>query len=219
MSQEGRVTSTVIRLSQHAISPWPMPPKRNVQFGCCWQYDVSVWRPGIRTVCHTGSRIWDKTSHLSALVDNTAKYNDAVPIVYGTGWLKSPVIFSRNDGNLTHMETLVGLGPISSILKVVVADIEIPLPTPGQDMSATGWYSVVSLGSRQGSFNSDFVDSSEILSAIPREHRIVIDCRANRISTGQSSPNVQVLVQGVVVDTFGTDGSLQGTAFSNNPAG
>jgi len=161
----------------------------------------------------------DKTSHLSALVDNTAKYNDAVPIVYGTGWLKSPVIFSRNDGNLTHMETLVGLGPISSILKVVVADIEIPLPTPGQDMSATGWYSVVSLGSRQGSFNSDFVDSSENPLGDPHGSiaslSIVVP---NRISTGQSSPNVQVLVQGVVVDTFGTDGSLQGTAFSNNPA-
>src|SRR5581483_11578163 len=44
----------------------------------------------------------DKTSHLSPLLNNSAKYNDPVPIVYGTGWLKAPVIFSRNDGNLTH---------------------------------------------------------------------------------------------------------------------
>ena len=51
-----------------------------------------------------------KTSHLSALVDNTAKYNDAVPIVYGTGWLQAPIIFARNDGNLTHVEALLSLG-------------------------------------------------------------------------------------------------------------
>jgi len=161
----------------------------------------------------------DKTSHLSAVVDNTAKYNDAVPIVYGTGWVKSPVVFSRNDGNLTHMETLIGLGPIDSVLKVVVDDIEIPLPTPGQDMSATGWYSMVSTGSRQGEFNRDFVDSSGNPLGDPHGSiaslSIVVP---NRISTGQSSPNVQVLMQGVQVDTFGPDGTLQGTVFSNNPA-
>jgi hypothetical protein len=161
----------------------------------------------------------DKTSQLSALVDNTAKYNDAVPIVYGTGWIKSPVVFARNDGNLTHMETLLGLGPISSVLKIVVSDIEIPLATPGQDMSTTGWYSVVSIGSRQGAFNMDFVDSSGNPLGDPHGSiaslSIVVP---NRISTGQSSPNVQVLMQGMQVDTFGSDGSLQATLFSNNPA-
>jgi hypothetical protein len=34
----------------------------------------------------------DKTSHVSAVVDNTGKANDAVPIVYGEGWLKAPVV-------------------------------------------------------------------------------------------------------------------------------
>ena len=65
----------------------------------------------------------DKTSHVSPLLDNSAKYNDPVPIVYGTGWLKAPVIFSRNDGNLTHMEALLGIGAIRTIFKVVVNDI------------------------------------------------------------------------------------------------
>ena len=60
-----------------------------------------------------------KTAHLAAIVDNTAKANDAVPIVYGTGWLKAPVVFSRNDGNLTHMEVLLGLGPISVYLRLL----------------------------------------------------------------------------------------------------
>ncbi len=158
------------------------------------------------------------TSQLSAVIDNTAKYNDAIPVVYGTGWIQSPVVFARNDGNLTHMETLLGLGPISSVLKVVVNDIEIPLPSPGQDVTATGWYNVVSTGARQGAFNLDWVDSSGNPLGDPHGSiaslSIVVP---NRISTGQATPNVEVLMQGMQVDTFGSDGSFQSTIFSNNP--
>ena len=77
----------------------------------------------------------DKTSHLSPLLDNSAKYNDPVPLVYGTGWLKAPVIFARNDGNLTHMEALLGMGTIQSVMKIVVNDVEIPTGSarPGHD--------------------------------------------------------------------------------------
>ncbi len=161
----------------------------------------------------------DKTSQLSALIDNTAKYNDAVPLVYGTGWIRSPVVFARNDGNLTHMETLLGLGPINSVLKVVVNDIEIPLPAAGQDVTATGWYSIVSIGSRQGAFNLDWIDSSGNPLGDPHGSiaslSIVVP---NRISTGQSTPTVEVLMQGMQVDTFSSGGSLQSTVFSNNPA-
>jgi hypothetical protein len=159
------------------------------------------------------------TSQLSAVIDNTAKYNDAIPIVYGTGWIQSPVVFARNDGNLTHMETLLGLGPISSVLKVVVNDIEIPLPSPGQDVTATGWYNVVSTGTRQGAFNMDWVDSSG--NPLGDPHGSIASLAIivpNRISTGQSTPNVEVLMQGMQLDTFNSDGSVQSTIFSNNPA-
>jgi len=159
------------------------------------------------------------TSQLSAVIDNTAKYNDAVPLVYGTGWIKSLVVFARNDGNLTHMETLLGLGPINSVLKVVVNDIEIPVAVSGQDMTSTGWYTLVSTGTRQGAFNTDFVDSSG--NPLGDPHGSIASLSVvvpNRISTGQSTPNVQVLMQGMQVDTFASDGSLQATLFSNNPA-
>lgn len=161
----------------------------------------------------------DKSSQLSSVVDNTAKYNDAVPIVYGTGWIKSPVVFSRNDGNLTHMETLLGLGPIGGVLKVVVNGIEIPLGVAGKNMSTTGWFSVVSTGNRQGAFNMDFVDASGNPLGDPHGSIASLSIIVpNRISTGQSSPNVQVLMLGMQVDTFTLAGSLQSTAFSNNPA-
>ena len=84
------------------------------------------------------------------MLDNSAKYNDAVPIVYGAGWIRSPLILARNDGNLTHMEALLGMGVVDSVLKVVVNDIEIPIGVAGKDMTTTGWYSLVTTGTRNG---------------------------------------------------------------------
>ena len=53
-----------------------------------------------------------RATHLSPVVDNLALYNDYVPLVYGTAWYQPPIVFARNDGNLTHMEVLLGMGPI-----------------------------------------------------------------------------------------------------------
>jgi hypothetical protein len=43
----------------------------------------------------------EKASHTSAVAVNEARYNDFVPLVYGTAWYAPPVVFARNDGNLT----------------------------------------------------------------------------------------------------------------------
>ena len=160
----------------------------------------------------------DKTSHISPLLDNSAKYNDPVPIVYGTGWLKAPVIFARNDGNLTHMEALLGMGVVQSVLKVVVSDIEIPLAVQGQDMTTTGWYSVVTMGTRQGNFNLDFTDSNGNPLGDPYGSMSVLSIVVpNRISTGKSLPNVEVLLQGMQIDAYNPDGTFQATTYTNNP--
>ncbi len=159
------------------------------------------------------------TSHISPLLDNSAKYNDPVPIVYGTGWLKGPVIFARNDGNLTHLETLLGMGAVQGILKVVVNDVEIPEAIQGQDMTTTGWYNVVTLGARQGNFNLDFTDASGNALGDPYGSMSVLSVVVpNRISSGKSLPNVEVLLQGMQLDTYNPDGTLQGTSYTNNPA-
>ncbi len=52
----------------------------------------------------------DKNYHTSAISVNEALYNDFVPMVYGTAWYAPPVVFARNDGNLTRMEVLLGIG-------------------------------------------------------------------------------------------------------------
>ena len=62
-------------------------------------------------------------------------------------------MFARNDGNLTHLEVLLGTGEIQSVLKVLVNDIEISAGEAGRDMTATGWFNVVGHGSRSGAFN------------------------------------------------------------------
>ena len=61
--------------------------------------------------------------------DNVAIYNDFVPLLYGTAWYRPPIVFTRNDGNLTHMEVLLGMGPIQGVQKVLVNQIEIPTGT------------------------------------------------------------------------------------------
>jgi hypothetical protein len=161
----------------------------------------------------------DKTSHISPLVENSAKYNDPVPLVYGTGWLKAPVDFARNDGNLTHLEVILGMGVMQGILKVVVNDIEIPQGVAGANMTSTGWYSIVTAGTRGGGFNYDFTDSKGNPLGDPYGSISVLSIVVpNRIASGSSLPNVEVLTQGMQLDCYNLDGTFNSNGFSNNPA-
>lgn len=91
-----------------------------------------------------------RESQWSDPVDGRGRPNDAVPLIYGTAWIQAPVIFARNDGNLTHCEALLGLGPIEGVRKVIANGVEIPLADDQRDMSGTGWYSVLTTGERDG---------------------------------------------------------------------
>lgn len=169
------------------------------------------------------------TSHLSPLVDNVALYNDPVPIVYGQGWIKAPVVFSRNDGNLTHMEVLLSMGQLGyvsggtsfdGILKVVVNDVEIPKTSSSssQDLTTTGWYNVFTTGTQSGAFNSDFSSNGQPLGDPYGSMAAMSVVVPNRISSGTSLANVEVLLQGIQVDSYNSDGSYFQTAWSDNPA-
>ena len=102
----------------------------------------------------------EHSPRVSNLVENEARYNDFVPMIHGTAWYQPPVVFARNDGNLTRLEVLLGMGEMQGVLKVVVNDIEIPLGLDGTNMTATGWYNVVSLGNRTGGFNLNFTSTN-----------------------------------------------------------
>lgn len=161
----------------------------------------------------------EKGSHLSPLVDNEARYNDFVPLVYGTAWYQPPIVFARNDGNLTRMEVLLGTGEIQGVVKVVVNDVEIPEAQSGVDMTATGWFTLVTAGTRTGSFNLDFTDGAGNPLGDPYGSMALASVVVpNRISSGQTLAKVQVLAQGLKLERFDADGSTLGEAFTNNPA-
>ena len=158
-------------------------------------------------------------THLSALQDNLAIYNDPVPLVYGTAWYRPPIVFARNDGNLTRIEVLLGMGQIDSVIKVLVNDIEIPEAQSGVNMTATGWFDVVTPGTRDGAFNPDFTDSSGNPLGDPYGSMAMMSVVVpNAISDGTSLATIQVLINGLRLEQFDSSGASLGESFSNNPA-
>ncbi len=155
----------------------------------------------------------EKGSHLSPIQNNLALYNDYVPLVYGTAWYKPTIVFARNDGNLTRMEVLLGMGEIERAIKVLVSGIEIPEAQPGADMTATGWFEVVTHGTRNGAFDPNFTIGDPYGSMAMMS--VVVP---NRISDGSSLPSIEVLIDGLKLEQFDADGVSLGESFTNNPA-
>ena len=154
----------------------------------------------------------EKGSHLSAVSGGAAQYNDFVPLVFGTSWYEPPIIFARNDGNLTHMEVLLGMGEMQGVLKVLVNDVEIPLGQAGSNMTATGWYNVASLGNRTGNFNLDFPGGDPYGSMAYLS--VVVP---NRINDGGKLPTAKVLAEGLRLPTYAEDCGYAGDQFTANP--
>jgi Putative phage tail protein len=161
----------------------------------------------------------DKASHTSAVSFNTAQYNDFVPMLYGTAWCAPPVVFARNDGNLTRMEVLLGLGEMQGVLTVLVNDVEIPVGVSGTNMTGTGWYNILTLGTRTGAFDANFQDGSGQPAGDPYGSMAYLSVVVpNRLSSGLTLPTVKVLAQGLKLPVYAADGTPQAEQFSNNPA-
>lgn len=154
-----------------------------------------------------------RESHASAPVENAARYEDFVPLVYGTAWWAPVIVFARSDGNLTRMEVLLGAGRMQGVLKLLVNDIEVPEGVAGRDMTATGWFNMATQGDRTGAFDPNFPEgdpygSMAVLSiAVP-----------SRIADGTAVPHIRVLAQGKLLERFDTAGTSLGETFTNNPA-
>src|SRR3984885_6090873 len=160
-----------------------------------------------------------KTSQVSTPLPNQALYNDFVPLLYGTGWYQPPIVLARNDGNLTHFEVLLGVGQISSVITVIVNSTQIPVGVNGTNMTATGWYNVISLGARNGNFNPDFSNSSGQPLGDPYGSMAFMSLVVpNWISNGSSFPEVNVLIQGLQLAEYDSGGAYVSNAFTNNPA-
>lgn len=161
----------------------------------------------------------EKGSHVSNASENQARYNDFVPLLYGTAWYEPPIVFARNDGNLTRMEVLLGGGEIDEVLKVIVNDIDIPIGVTGTNMTGTGWFNVVSTGGRSGGFNLDFTDAQGNPLGDPYGSMAYASVVVpNRISDGKSLPRIKVLARGLKLAQYDSNGTLTGESYSNNPA-
>jgi hypothetical protein len=155
----------------------------------------------------------------AAVDDNLAIYNDLVPLLYGTAWYRPPIVFTRNDGNLTYMEVLLGMGPIQDVQMVLVNQIQIPVGQSGRNMTSTGWYNVISLGGRNGAFNPSFTDAAGNPAGDPYGSMAYLSVVVpNQINNGQSLPTVQILADGLQLPVYGAEGNYQSTEFTANPA-
>jgi len=160
----------------------------------------------------------EKNRQVSAPAVNEARYNDFVPLLYGTVWIEPPVVFSRNDGNLTRMEVLVASGKINRILKVLVNDVEIPAGVSGQDMTRSGWWNLFAAGGRVGGFNLNFTDASGSPLGDPYGSMACLSIVVpNQISDGGALPNVKLLAEGLQLESFDGAGASLGSAFTENP--
>jgi hypothetical protein len=156
---------------------------------------------------------------LSTPVENSGRYNDFVPMVYGTAWYQPPIVFAQNDGNLTRLEVLLGIGEMQGVVSVVVNGVAVPAGVAGRDMTGTGWYNVVSLGNRTGGFNLNFATAAgEPLGDPYGSMAYLAIAVPNRVSDGRVLPKVEVLVHGLKLSIFDSTGDYTGEGFSNNPA-
>ncbi|MEX2263557.1 MAG: phage tail protein [Bryobacteraceae bacterium] len=161
----------------------------------------------------------EKGHHAAAVSENEGRYNDFIPLIYGTAWYAPPIIFARNDGNLTRLEVLLGLGEINRVVKVIVNDIDVPPGQAGANMTGTGWFNIVSLGSRNGGFNLDFADSAGNPVGDPHGSMACLSVVVpNRVNDGRALPNVKVLLEGMRLQHFDLQSGYLGEHYTNNPA-
>ena len=149
----------------------------------------------------------------SAISLNTALYNDFVPMVYGTAWYAPPIVFARNDGNLTRMQVLLGMGQMQDVLIVLVNEMEIPRGISGANMTATGWYNIQSLGSRTGASDPDFPGGDPYGSMAYLS--VVVP---NQVNNGTTLPRIKVLAEGLSIPIYDSTGAQTSVQFNNNPA-
>jgi hypothetical protein len=155
----------------------------------------------------------------SNLSVNQARYNDFVPMVYGTAWYEPLVVFARNDGNLTRMEVLLGIGLMQGVVTVLVNGVQIPIGVSGVNMTGTGWYNIVTLGTRDGAFDMNFTERERTAGGRSLwQHGVSLCGRAQPVERRKFTPEIQVLAQGLIVPTYAADGTSLGSQFSNNPA-
>ena len=86
-------------------------------------------------------------------------------------------------------------------------------------MTSTGWYNLITPGTRNGQQDQNFGDSSGVAQGDPYGSMAYLSIVVpNRINDGTSIPSVSVLVQGMKLWQFDTGENALSPQFSSNPA-
>src|SRR6185312_9707678 len=86
-------------------------------------------------------------------------------------------------------------------------------------MTATGWYTLVSSGTRNGAQDANFGNAQGVPQGDPYGSMAYLSVVVpNRINDGTGTPAIQVLMNGLRLWQFDTNGNYLGDAFSSNPA-
>lgn len=154
---------------------------------------------------------------------NEAKYNDAIPMVYGQGFVEPIITNIVGEPNSTRFEAILCYGEVDDIVKVVVNDVEIP---PATDMNHNprpiedklfGWW-LINRGTRTGAPNAlpgwdskgdPYGSMCAIAIVVPR-----------KLLDSSSVPRVKALIKGPKLRRYTTDSTwdMAGHPTNLNPA-
>jgi hypothetical protein len=138
-----------------------------------------------------------------------------VPIVYGTGWVKAPIMRVIREGHLTRVYAAVSHGPIHGIKRISVNRCEIPRKEPNLNQDPTGWYSLVSTGQREGTFDAEATDTLPMGPFGSFAYlRISVPSALLAMNT---TITVEALIDGLRLPRFNSDGALESVDFTSNP--
>jgi hypothetical protein len=178
---------------------------------------------GIQWDPPSGSRSRDYVSGKWLDIENTpnqAKYGQPVPMVYGQAWVDAVAVNILGDGNSTRGEAIVCLGKVSSIVRVVVNDVELPAAT--DVTGGTNYivrdpllrYNVINQGDRDGAFNQDalFDGNSDPYGSMAVIEWVV----PRRVAEASSAPRIRVLVKGPQIRVYTAVG-VYSRVYSENP--
>lgn len=146
-----------------------------------------------------------------------AKYNDVIPIVYGTGRVSCKILFSQT-ANDTRGQAVVCEGPVQSITNMIIGTETIPFNAayPHHDTTTGMW--TAGLGAIGQNYTDVWFPNGDPYSAIA-----IVSFNFPPEFSGGNSGNpgnfdVSVLVQGLSLPQYNASGAFTVKAFTDNPA-
>jgi hypothetical protein len=151
---------------------------------------------------------------------NEGKYNDYIPMGWGTYWIDPVVMSIVGDANFTRMEILIGLGEFQGIRKVIVNDIDVDFLATGgpqldDQIALHLWWSHQTTGDRSGRVNNTSIYNGQ---GDPYGSQKILTVEVpKQLSPSSSIPRIRVLVDGPKVRVY-SDTNTFSDQFSSNPS-